>query len=392
MKRSGWQWLALLLSLVLLAGCGEAEAPAPESAAPAPTETAAPTPPVLETAEPSPTPEATEAVEEQTLVLWLAEDAPLCESLEALAEDYCAQYPERLLRVFRFSDEDELSLALAQGRPDLLLCSGGQAAALAAEGKLSASIAKEAALPLRPYFQSAPEGFFPLGGELPVLAVKEENRALLPEGGSLEDFCAQAEDYARRYGRPYFSADSFAVLLAGTLAQKGSPFYAMREMDLESEAFQEIYNMLAGSAFEGGLVLLDEPVLPAVERGDLICGICSSRELLDGAAEGIAVLPLPPMAGCEALTESTLWGLAAPEGAPDAAADFIAWLYAQSGTTEAALDAGLLPAAESGWEAVERFTAVLEECRICCSTEDSGFVRNGVYFEQSFRAALALLG
>ena len=252
MKRSGWQWLALLLSLVLLAGCGEAEAPAPESAAPAPTETAAPTPPVLETAEPSPTPEATEAVEEQTLVLWLAEDAPLCESLEALAEDYCAQYPERLLRVFRFSDEDELSLALAQGRPDLLLCSGGQAAALAAEGKLSASIAKEAALPLRPYFQSAPEGFFPLGGELPVLAVKEENRALLPEGGSLEDFCAQAEDYARRYGRPYFSADSSRFCLPGRSRRRGAPFMPCGRWILRAKPFRKSITCWPGAPLRVG--------------------------------------------------------------------------------------------------------------------------------------------
>lgn len=389
MIQCGWRWLALLLCLVLLAGCTEAAPEATESSTPAPTPTAAPTPPTAETDAP---PAETEAAEVQSLVLWLAEDAPLVEHLDALAAAFSAQHPETPLRIFRFSDAEELRRALAQGKPDLLLCSGGQAAALAAEGKLAANMDEEAALLLRPCFQSAPSGFFPLGGELPVLVVKEENRALLPASGSLEDFCAQAEGYARRYELPFFSVDSFTSLFAGTLAQKGSPFYAMREMDLESEAYREVYNMLAGSAFEGGLVSLDEAVLSAVERGDLVCGICSSRELLDDAAEDIVVLPLPPMAGCEALTESTLWGLAVPEGAQSGAADFLAWLYAQPAAAEAALDAGLLPAAGSDWEAAERFAAVLEGCRVCCSTEDSGFARNGTNFEQSFRAALALLG
>lgn len=386
MKRKGRLWAALLLCLALLAGCGE-NGPQATEAAPAQ---------ATASAESSALPAATPGAvilpepEEGSLSLWLARDLPLAESLAALAEDYTAQHPESQLFVYTFNSAEELRAALAQGSPDLLLCDGGRAASLAAEGKLAPSVGELGAL--RPFFRGAPAGFCPLGGELPVLVVKAENRDRLPEEPTLEELCALASDYGRRVERPFFSADSFAALFAGAQTQKGSPFYAQREQDLESEAYREVYNLLADAAFEGGLVSLDVPVLAAVERGELICGICSSRDLLTADREELCILPLPPMEGCEARTEALLWGLAVPAGEKREEAEaFLAWLLAQPALREAAAEAGLLPACGDDWPGAADFAAALDTGRACCSAENSGYAIYGAKFEQSFRAALALL-
>lgn len=321
------------------------------------------------------------------LRLWLSEDQPLCESLAALAEDYAATHPDHALELRRFTTAAELNTALTNEQPDLLLCNGRMAAQLPG--------ALPEALPSLLF--DAPEGFVPLGAELPVLALREENRALLEGCDSLEALCEAAASYGRQTGKPFFSADSFARLFACALAQKGSPFFAMREQDLESEDYRTLYNLLAEAAFEEGLVPLTEPVLAAVSRGELVCGICSSRELLTGDRRELAVRPLPPMAGCEALTDLKLSGLAVLPGAdPAGAADFLRWLLADGRMADAALISGLIPAADGTWSEADAVTKGLAEAAQCARLwlpdEDCGYLRHGTDFEQSFRAALALLG
>lgn len=385
MKGKGRLWAALLLCLALLCGCASdvrqtADGPAQDTAG----------------AGGSLRPDATQEPRivpepgDPSLVLWYAQDMPLADAVSAFAADYAAQYPDRPLFVYGFGTTDELLAAMSLGRPDVLLCDARLAAALAGEGRLAPDTETAA---LYPAFRSAPLGFCPLGGELPVLAILQKNRELLPAELTLEALCAAASDYGRRVERPFFSADSFASLFAGALAQKGSPFYAQREQDLESEAYCEVYNLLADAAFEGGLVSLDQPVLAAVERGELICGICSSRDLLAADREELCILPLPPMDGCEAKTEAQLWGLAVLEGENrEGAALFLAWILAQPGLGESVTEAGLLPSAGEGWEGAADFAAVLDGAVAVCSDGNSGYALYGAKFEQSFRAALALLG
>ena len=389
MKGKGRLW-ALLLCLALLVGCGAeepqatADAPAPALTAPtAEAETAAP--PAATTEEPI-VPEPGDS----SLVLWYAQDMPAAEAFTMMASAYAGDHPDRPLFIHAFASTEELRTAMSFGRPDLLLCDGALAASLAEEGRLAGS---EPAAELRPVFRDGPAGFQPLGAVLPVLTVRQDQRDQLPEVWTLEALCAAASGYGRRMERPYFSADSFASLFSGTLHQKDSPFYAMREQDLESEAYREVYNLLADAAFEGGLVSLDEPVLSAVERGDLICGICSSQELLNTDREALAVLPLPPLAGCELQAEGEIWGLALLAGEnTESAEDFLGEALALPSLPDVLTAAGLLPAWGDSWGGAEDFSAVLETGRICISGEESGYAYFGAKFEQSFRAALALLG
>lgn len=391
--RQAWKALALLLCLtLLLGGCGQPAAqPEPQTSAPAepsPTPSEAPSAAPPETTEPEP----------QTLTLWLAEDAPLGEAIQTLAEEYNAQQPAMPVRVQSFATEAALRAALDGAQPDLLLCGERTAAALEAADALGSL-----AWPDEPsgLFREAPgcaeSAFFPLGAELRVLAVCTENRALLDGCDSLEALSETAACYGQRQGKPFFSADSFARLFACALAQKGSPFFAMREQDLESEEYRTLYNLLAEAAFEGGLIPLEEAALPAVRRGDLVCGIVSSRELLTGERDGLAALPLPPMAGCEALTDAKLCGLAVlPNADAEGAARFLGWLYAEDRGAEAALAAGLVPAADGAWREADDVSAglaqALQDARFYLPPEDGGLLLHGAEFEQSFRAALALLG
>ena len=383
MKQAPKALLLLLCLALLLCGCGT-EAMPPESAPETlPAETPAPEPTMEASAPPAPSAEPARPV----LRLWLSEDEALCDAFSALAEDYAAAQPEHALELRRFTTAAELNTALTGEQPDLLLCNERMAAQLPG--------ALPEALPSLLF--DAPEGFVPLGAELPVLALREENRALLEGCDTLEALCEAAASYGRQTGKPFFSADSFAQLFACALAQKGSPFFAMREQDLESEDYRTLYNLLAEAAFEGGLVPLNEPVLAAVSRGELVCGICSSRELLTGDRRELAVRPLPPMAGCEALTDAKLSGLAVLPGADaQAAADFLNWLLADGRAADAALISGLIPAADGTWREADAVTAGLAEAaqsaRLWLPDEDSGYLRHGADFEQSFRAALALLG
>lgn len=389
-----WKALtALLLGLALLLGGCASPAPKPGTQpgageAPRAVPTPSPLPPPTERPLSAPEPQSPE------LVIWLSEDQPLSDSVAALAKDFAAEHPELSLSLRRFPSARMLDAALAEESPNLLLCDAREAARLLEAGALGAL---PLSVELAPLFRDAPGlasyGYFPLGAELPVLVTREENRAELEALDSLDALCEAAAAHGRRSGKPWLSADSFARLFACALEQQGAPFYAMREQDLESEAYREIYNMLAGAAFDGGLIAMEETALTAVAEGELVCGVCSSRELLRAEAEGLAVLPLPPMKDCEMLTDARLCGLAVcPGGDAEWAARFLEWLYADSRAAQAALDAALAPAAQPDGEAGDALSQCAQLCRLYLPDENGGYRLHGAEFEQSFRAALALLG
>ena len=156
---------------------------------------------------------------------------------------------------------------------------------------------------------------------------RESESSRLEGCRSLESLCAAAAAYARETDRAFFSADDFSRLFACALRQKGVPFRAEHARDVQSEGYCELYNLLAECAFDGGLAPMDQPVLTYVAEGELVAGLCSSRDLLLSGREGLAVLPAPPLEGCEDCVDAEYWGLAALTDNA-AAAEWIASLYA----------------------------------------------------------------
>ena len=376
--------LILIGALLLLSACSQ-----PGSAA-------SPTPIPAQRTEPTPaaeTPAATPEPEPMTLCLCLAEDSPLCEGLAALAEAYNARGGRLTVELRRFPNTVDMLLAAADGEPALLLLDSREASVLLAGGRLGAMTEPAEPAPMFRETSGCDEGsFIPLGAEAPVLVMRTEQRETIAGCDSFEALCAKAEACGRANNRAWFSADSFAQLFACLLAQKDCPFYADRERDVDNESYREVYNLLAGAAYEGGLVSLDEPVIRAVFDGELDCGICSSTELAPYREEGLAALPLPPMAGCEARVEATVWGLAVTPGAEDAAALLMDWLRADGRAAEAAMSVGLIPAWDG--DAEDDVSAGLmqaaQRCLPWTPEADSGYINGGEEFERSFRAALAL--
>ena len=394
MRRFGRMW-ALLLCLALLAGCA-AEEPLPPTAEPAAAEETAATEATADPT-PEPAPESAPQPEEQELVLWLAEDAPFYEELSTLAGSFSVQREDLAVRVVLFEKTGQMLESFPGEAPDLLFCSGRDAAALAEEGRLASLPLTDSAL--LPLFLDAPGfasgGYFPLGAELPVLAFRESESARLEGCRSLESLCAAAAAYARETDRAFFSADDFSRLFACALRQKGVPFRAEHARDVQSEGYCELYNLLAECAFDGGLAPMDQPVLTYVAEGELVAGLCSSRDLLLSGREGLAVLPAPPLEGCEDCVDAEYWGLAALTDNA-AAAEWIASLYAGDLRAETVLAEGWLPAAEGDWgagpgAASEGLQLALRACRSFTPEPGSDYLLRGRSFEEEYRAALALI-
>ncbi len=393
MKQAWKGMTALLLVLLLLGACAAPSAEPEPSPAPEPSAVSTPS----ETPEPSavpskePLPELSDAERKDTLALWLTEDCPLCEGLTALAEQYAAEQP---LSLRLFPDEQSLREALSGAKPDLVLCSARTAAALLEAGELGALTPCETTELFR-FAPGCTEGsYFPLGAEAPVLVAREEQRAELERCHTWEALAEEATMYGRRWMRPCLSADSFARLFACAMEQKGSPFYAMREQDLESEDYRYYYNLLAEAAFSGGLVAPEEAVLPAVAEGRLVCGVCSSTALAQADLSGLAVLPLPPLNDCENLIDAQVYGLAVRKSADAARVQaFLDWLGESGRAAQTALSAGLLPAEPRQGDALSAgLTQAAQSYRLFLPEENAGYRLHGEEFEQSFRRALALLG
>lgn len=336
--------------------------------------------------------------------LWVSEASPLCDGLLEQVEKYNALEPQAFVRVTRFADEEALAAALEEEMPELLLVNCQRMRELETRGELGAlafppGIEPRVLPPYRALSDTVGSGFFPLGAELPVLVALRENRELLSGCESMEALCETAAEQAEERGTPFFSADSYTRVFADAMAQRGSVFHDGYGQDRSDPVFREVYNLLAGAAFDGGLQASDEAVLPRVLRGELVCGICSSRALRGADTQQLCLFPVPPMAGCAPLAESEVWGLAAlPPAAQNEewTTQFISWLCSFDHAVSAVREAGLVPAEAGDWAKDEdafagELLTVAEAYRLVLPGSGSG-ERGREEFEQSFRSALALLG
>ncbi len=368
-----WRSMALLLLMaLLLSACGGADSGTPTVGKPA--ESAAPEP------------------KEHVFSLWMAEDQIFSDSLEALVQDYEKLNPGMAPELRRFSSAEKMMEALAWQTPDLILVTEREAAQLLEREALGAlAFPDEPEALFREVPGVAEGGLLPLGAALPLLVLREEKLPLLDGCDTLEAFCDAATRYAAQEGKPFFSGDCFAGLFADAMAQKGAVFHANRALDAESEAFCELYNLLAETAYEGGLIAAEEPVTGPVERGELICCLTDSKALAGYDGEGLAVLPLPALSGCEPLVEVKVYGVAALSGADaEKAGRFLGWLFADNRAAEVVMALGWAPAfyRETG-EENSVTTGLLRAARLCrpCFTQ-----QDSTAFEKDFHTAIAVLG
>lgn len=375
-KRRALRLTAALLALALLSGCAFFAPAEPETAAP-------------------------------PAALWLWSGEPMGAALAALAEEYNETSPAQSLSVRVFDDENALAAALNIARPELLLCSGERAAALYAQEKL-ASLAPELALEesFLTLDESVGRAFFPLGAEMPVLAVNAAGYLASPVTSGVgeealagtESLCSLAAAHGRSTGQPFFAADSWAAFFALYLAQAGEDFGGSRESLAGSETGAALYNLLAETAFARGLYTGAEDAAELVRRGYVTSALLPSRALASGT-EGLAIYPAPRLEGGEALLPVQLWGLAvtgeSAETLPGAEA-FLTWLFEPERAAALALDEGLLPgvagrAVPGGEGTLEQaLQRSAERSRFVLDRQDAAWRAVAADFDEELRAALAL--
>lgn len=339
----------------------------------------------------------------EPLTLWASEDTPLAAAISELAARYQEQEPLRPVTVKLFPTEGQMLDALSEEKPDLLLCSDRGLLCLREESALrSLAFSAESAPRFFPAFEEAAAetgtGFYPLGANVPVLVLSEKNRTLLRNSESVEELCSAASAYAASRDKAFFGMASYSRFFAEAMAQRGFSFHAQKELDRKSEVYREIYNLLAGAAFDGGLRPETAAVLESVRSGELVCAVCELRDLEEAERRELMVLPVPPMAGCEPLNYAEYWGIAAVGNGEntEAAARFVSWLCTYDHASALVLESGLLPSGDGNWARSagaysEGLREVAGQVRFMTWSEDSEWVLYGEDFDRSFGEALALL-
>ncbi|MBQ6466304.1 MAG: hypothetical protein IJJ43_08560 [Oscillospiraceae bacterium] len=367
--------ICILLALALLAGCAAGEPEHPE-------------PP------------------ERPVTLWLWSELPLSAALAALAEDYNAAAPVHPLRLRVFDSEDQMADAMNEERPDLLLCADERARTMDGQGKLLAAAPDAALAPaLAALDESVGSRFFPLGADVPLLAVNASLYLASPvtdgvgEGAltHIDSLCSLAAAHGLSTEQPFFAAGSWAELFRLCLAREGGTLPESLAALAEDERAAALYNTLAEAAFDRGLYTGAEDAGELVRRGYVVCALLSSRSLARENA-GLAFYPAP-LAGDEALAPARLWGLAVTAGEDEALPgvnEFLGWLLQPERAAALALDEGLLPAVP--WEAGEAAEGTLERAlaetaasrMLVLPEADESRARRDADFDEALRAALAL--
>ena len=317
------------------------------------------------------------------LTLWYVGDDPLAPAVLQLAEEYNAARGRGSLAVTAraWPDEESMLRALRTGAlPALVLCSHETAFSLQEEGKLWDTGLSLFSYPawLCARSESVGRGFFPIGSALELLLTRDAAT------GDLRALPARAAAYGEETGRPYLTVDRFAPLFYQALLDGGTEFYASAQRDMLSEDYVNFYNALAEAAFVHGLT--------ADRAADTVCRIESSTALRTRDLSGCGVCPLsegPLLAACRGLAVT-----ARDARMRRALPDFLRRLAGSGRLGEAALEAGLIPAAEeevSPDTPLEAALVSLMGRTLHLPAAESGYYVNSSAFEKQIRAALELL-
>ena len=194
------------------------------------------------------------------------------------------------------------------------------------------------------------------------------------------------------------TADSFADIFYNCMLQHGEEFTGDAELDMQSEEYKALYNLLADAAYNHGLRALDGNAARLVEQGGVICALVHSSKLGGELPEGMRVYAFPGVDGGEDMCSAELFGLAVTTRASEklgGAAEFIKWLCAPARYTAAALDGGCIPlisgASYTGDSALaQALMDIYGGKRLYLASASSGYYKNRDEFDRSFAAALEL--
>lgn len=341
----------------------------------------------------------------QKLTLWYIEGDCTPGKLEKLKKQYNRTAGgERLkLAVRSFADEEALSVAFNSTVPDLLVCSYIRAGDFMDRGMLSEVESGDTEYPenILELMPTAGKSFFPIGSEVGLLVM---NKKLCAEAGltgafaSLQELTDYCNEYMKKTGKQFFSAESYASLINAAMCSLDAPFSGNIRKDAYSSAFKTVYNLLAECGYEGSLMDAGTQSAQYVSEGLLPCAYVPSTRLnsLSGKGISLALLPLPENG--EKACPAELVGIAVTSTDSEklsSASAFLEWLNEDGRCDELAMASALLPLGTPEqnqkvyWEAL--LTELEESFTLRYMNRGSSFIANHSDFDASFSTALDLL-
>ena len=351
------------------------------------------------------------------ITVWYTDDGtPMWQNLAALSKTYnsgdgAASGVTVTLKSFD-SDSELMDAITSGGKPSLVVCSSDAALALAKTDGVAVSTSKYVASGtlnglVSSYIEAGKlDGTLvgvPLAASMGLIMVNSALTSKLsgysasamstPEG-----VCQAANSYVKAAGSAFFTSDSFSLLFRTGLAQYGDEFRAQKESDIKSEHYVYLYNLLANTAYNGGVEITDDDPAGLVAEGKLPCAVVTSADAAKyaGASQNVAYLPYPVVKGGKALYPVYICDMvitATAENECQASAAFIQWLLANSsGLTSGSgyYSAAALPGSGADSASTAKLDAAVssQSGSLYIPSPNAEYFADSTDFESSFREIL----
>ena len=327
-----------------------------------------------------------------TVSLWYVQGQEPA-GLEKLVNEYNESLSASLLKVTlrSFPHEQALAAAFDMRPPDLMLCYHTKAAQLCDQGRLRDCAAADLqyAEGIEQSLAFAGKSYFPLGVQVQLLA---EAEAVFgdDELRDLESFCTAAKEYSLRKGRPAFTADDFSQLFSHALVSLDTEFHADIGMDKNGDIFKYVYNLLAETAMEGGMLATEYSAVDILLNEQLPYALTLSTELVK-ASDKLSARPEPTFRNSLKYPGLCIgFAVTAGEGRSlKSVENFLNYVNQTGRNSSLALGAGLVPALPD----MQQRETSLENClmeigafyELYLPSADSDYMKNRLRFEAVFR-------
>lgn len=158
-------------------------------------------------------------------------------------------------------------------------------------------------------------------------------------------------------GKAFYTADSFFNLAQVGMEQTGSSLFAGEKLQLNTDEFERVWNIIFEAAVRGGFAIYDGYSTDLSKTGDILCSTGSTAGILfygdeitypNNAKEAVeyAILPYPSFEGGKTIAIQRGSGLAVARSTPEkeeAAALFIKWFTAPEQNMRFVASTGYLP-------------------------------------------------
>lgn len=331
--------------------------------------------------------------------IWCLEDEAILPELKKAAEKYNKNVKGDYLPVSirTFTDFDAMTQGFSALLPDLIVCTQAKAEELNSMGLCrdigSLFIGREIPFPDYIRKRSAQNGrsYFPVGGDIPLLCGSDEQSF-----DNFKELSGAAQEQGDKSGLPFLSLQRLPELFYYEMLSAGKEFHAVREKDLKSPLYKEIYNFIADGLFSGGITTEDKNAVELVKKGLLpYAGVFGSAlQATDVSELHISLMPSMNSQG-EIYAASSGFAVCIRDGREQkSTAQFLSWMFSEERAGRLSIKSGLVPFMDAdrlhGENPFEQLLINIgAEKELHLPEFDSDFVQNQNIFDEDFKAQMA---